>query len=166
MLIAIGVTLTTSQFAHSQEKMKVDFVGSLRTNTSLYDSEFKYISIGGEYGVNVNNLYLTACYEYPIEVVSSDEVSSYELSNIVGTALAYDFLHIDNGVFDVRAMYGATISNKNWEYHLYDVGVSYSQNSTINKSRPFVGLGVRYYDFTSSPIDDKTKVYFSFGIKF
>ncbi len=169
LLPALIATLTFCSLPtlQAQESDGVQTVNAISTFSSLDNSDFQTISVRYDFGVSYKRWCLTTGLEAPVDIVDKGETVDYQFANVVSTSLSYDFLKFGNGgVLDLRARYGGTTSKNTWNYQFCDLGITLSKSSTAVSTRPFFGMGARYYDFKTSALDDMLKFYISFGFRF
>lgn len=150
--------------ASAQEKNT--YTVGFDTQASLYgNSGLKTIELGVDLGYNVTN-WLSAWlrFEESIGLFDIDNIKSYQTSSVLGGVVGLNIVRSRVGVLTVKASGGGTVGGNDWKYSYYSGGAYF--NFTLNKMKPILGFGIRYYDSKSAVFGNHFRLYCSLGFRF
>lgn len=140
-------------------------VNGLEVLSSTGNDEFKILESSIDLGMYTTK-WLALCFRVSLTSGMFDNSSSSmssRLTKSIGPDLSFIALTTNHGVLSVNTSCGSTIGGGAWKYTCYSGGIYYNYGKSNIK--PFLGLGIKYFDSHTSNFNDYARVYISCGFR-
>jgi hypothetical protein len=153
-------------FSGNVYAQKNTIIAGLHTHISQNGTDFQPMELGLDAGYNItDDFFVNLRYEHAVALFTIDNTDSHYAYGTYGSYLGYKIIKFDGGVVDLRAGLGDCTSKKeDWKYSYYDFGINF--NAGRERTKPTLGLGVRFYNSKNDIYKDYTRVYMSLGFTF
>lgn len=144
---------------------KGTIIAGFEAPVSLYGKTgLKTAEWSAEVGYNITDwLYAAARGDISIGMFDNDGAKSHQLTETGAAVLGFNFLRRNYGVYTLKASAGANGCGEEWHYMYYSCGAYFHYGSS--RIKPFLGVGVKFYDSRNNNYKDYMRVYISFGFR-
>ncbi len=173
LLFVLALSLFSISFSLAQEKgFFIDLATRAETISLNGHKEYASLNISFAPGYAFNSrLFARAQFDGVIATWDRGRnARTYIPNGTIGPSIGYYIMKDKGyGVIDISASVGHSLAVKEWRYVYYDLGFNWGINLNPGsklKSRPFLGVGIRYNDTYRSNLDDYLNIYVQFGFRF